>query len=224
MKRILSILPLIMILLSACAAPGVGTTPVTVETNVPANMEVVPASTDVPADAPAEALPDAPPDVPSMPSMKLPAPSFEAQLYLDEKSGFALDYPNGWTVSEPMFSERARQVQLLSSPDLANAATLPEGATRLSATVYDWEPKNNLAAAVAEWKTSWEASGFMILEEEELVLEQGLPAMQFTVQTPDAVVVHLIVTLGDRYLMLSGEGNLELVKEIVQRVRPISVK
>jgi hypothetical protein len=32
----------------------------------------------------------------------------------------------------------------------------------------------------------------------------------------------LIAALGDQYLVLSGEGNLELVKEIVQRVRPIS--
>jgi hypothetical protein len=75
-----------------------------------------------------------------------------------------------------------------------------------------------------EWKTDWEASGFTILEEEEFVLEQGLPAVQFTIQTPDGTAVFLLATLVDRYLMLSGEGDLELVKEIVQRIRPISVK
>lgn len=121
-----------------------------------------------------------------------------------------------------MVGERGSQVQFLSSPELAEAATLPEGATRVSATVYQWDPKNDLAAYVAQRKTAWEASGFTILEEEELILEQGLPARQFTLQTPEAVAVFLITTLGDQYLVLGGEGDLELVKEIVQRVRPIS--
>lgn len=204
MRQILFAFPLLVLLLGACAAPPANITP------VPSKSEAVP----VPTDAPTE----------QGPSMKLPAPSFEAQTYVDKRFGFAFDYPLGWTVSEPMVSERATQMQFLSSPDLADAATLPEGAGRVSATVYEWDPKNDLAASVAQWKTAWESSGFTILEEEELILEQGLPAMQFTVQTPDAVVVHLITTLGDRYLMLSGEGNLDLVTEIVQRVRPISVK
>jgi hypothetical protein len=115
-------------------------------------------------------------------------------------------------------------VQFLSSPELANAATLPAGATRLSATVYQWDPKNDLAAYVATRKTAWESSGFTILEEEQLVLELGLPGVQFTVQTPDGTAIFLFAAIGDRYLELSGEGDLELVKEIVQRVRPISVK
>lgn len=191
MKRILLVLSLV-ILLSACTMPSANTpTTETEVTAVPSSTEVILVPTD------------------EMPSMKLPAPPFEAQTYLDEKFGFAFDYPVGWTVSEPMFSERAEQVQFLSSPELANMETLPAGATRLSATVYEWEPKNDLAAAVADWRTSWAASGFTILEEEEFILEQGLPAMQFTVQTPDATIVHPITTLGDRYLMLSGEGSLE---------------
>lgn len=209
MKRILIVLSLMTILLPACAPPAATTLPAPVETEVPpmpANTEVVLTPTE------------------EVPSLKLPAPSFEAQTYLDEKFGFAFDYPLGWTVAEPMFSERATQVQFLSSPELTNATTLPAGATRLSATVYQWDPKNDLAAYVATRKTAWESSGFMILEEEQLVLELGLPAVQFTVQTPEGSVVFLFAALGDRYLELSGEGDLELVKEIVQRVRPVSVK
>ncbi|RPI93296.1 MAG: hypothetical protein EHM40_10255 [Chloroflexi bacterium] len=208
MKRILLVLAL-MTLLSACAAPSIATTPAPVETEIPA----IPTATE-PASVPTEAV--------SAP--KLPAASFESQTYLDEKFGFAFEYPLGWTVAEPMFSERATQVQFLSSPELANIPTLPAGATRLSATVYRWDPKNDLAAYIAIRKTAWESSGFTILEEEQLVLELGLPAVQFTVQTPEAVVVFLITAIGDQYLELSGEGDLELVKEIVQRVRPISVK
>jgi hypothetical protein len=32
----------------------------------------------------------------------------------------------------------------------------------------------------------------------------------------------LIAALGEQYLVISGEGNLELVQEMVQRVRPVS--
>jgi hypothetical protein len=206
MNRILLALSLIVILLSACAAPGT-TVPAFVETELPA----VPTNTEPPP---------APTGEVSAP--KLPAASFESQTYLDEKFGFAFEYPLGWTVAEPMFSERATQVQFLSSPELVNMPSLPADATRLSATVYQWDPKNDLAAYVATRKTAWESSGFTILEEQQLVLELGLPAVQFTVQTPEAVVVFLITAIGDQYLELSGEGDLELVKEIVQRVRPIS--
>jgi hypothetical protein len=205
MKRILLVLPLI--LLSACAAVPVDTTPLPVEpelTAIPSNTQVILTPTA------------------EMPSGKLPAAPFEAQTYIDEKNGFAFDYPNGWTVSEPMGGERGSQVQFLSSPDLANMATLPEGATRLSATVYDWDPKNDLTAYVAHWKSIWSDPGFKVLEEEQLVLEQGLPAVQFTVQSSNETTVFLITALKDRYLVLSGEGDLELVKEIVGRLRPIS--
>ncbi len=197
MKRILLVLPLVMILVSACGAP--------LATSLPA-----PAATDAPTD--------------EIPGMKLPAPSFEAQTYIDERLGFALDYPAGWTVIEAPIGERGAQTQFLSSPDLANVETLPEGATRVSATIYQWDPKNDLNAYVASLKTAWEASGFTVLAEEPLVLELGLPAVLFTIQTPDTTVVYLVTALQDQYLVFSGTGDLELVKEIVQRVRPISVK
>jgi hypothetical protein len=117
---------------------------------------------------------------------------------------------------------RGTQVQFLSSPDIAELATVPEGETRVNATIYQWDPKNDLAAFVANQKTAWEASSFTILEEEQLVLELGMPAVRFIVQTPEANAVFLIAALKDQYLVLSGEGDLELVNEILQRVRPIS--
>ena len=125
-------------------------------------------------------------------------------------------------MNEVVVGPRGTQVQFLSAPEVADMPVVPEDATRLNATVYEWEPKNDLAAYIANWQTSWAASGFTVLEEQELVLELGLPAMQYMIQTPDADVVFLVTAIGDQYLVLSGEGNLELVKEIVQRVRPIS--
>ena len=222
MNRLISALLLVMTLLSACMVGPGNTTLESVTTDIPAPTDtavpVIPSDT---APAPTEAAPNP----------KLPAASFEAQTYVNEEAGFALDYTAGWTVNEQVVGPRGTHtcpgvrcqgVQFLSSPDLAEAATLPASATRLDATIYQWEPKNDLAAFVANQKTAWEASGFPILEEEQRILELGLPAVQFTVQTPEAQVIFLIAALGDRYLVLSGEGNLELVKEIVGRLRPIT--
>ena len=194
-----------VMLLATCSAPG--TTPIPVQTDVPA----LPANTE-PVPTPTEAA--------SNP--KLPPASFEAETYINEEAGFALDYPAGWTVNEVVVGDRGTQVQFLSSPEIAEMATLPEGETRVNATIYQWDPKNDLAAFVANQISAWEASGFIILEEEQLVLELGLPAVRFTVQTPEANVVFLVTALEDQYLVLSGEGDLELAKEIVQRLRPIS--
>lgn len=202
-----------VMLLATCSAPE--PLPAPVETEMPAlpSVSPQPTSTELPP-TPTEAAPNP----------KLAAASFESKTYINEVAGFALDYPTGWTVNEVVVGPRGRQVQFVSSPEIAELATLPEGATRVNATVYQWDPKNDLDAFIANQKTAWESSGFTILEEEELVLELGLQAVRFTVQTPEADAVFLVVALGDQYLVLSGEGNLELVKEIVQRLRPISVK
>ena len=221
MKQLIFIVLLIMTLLSACAGAPANTTLEPVQTDVPAlPSDTAPAPTEtsipvIPSDT-------APAPTEADPNPKLPAASFEAQPYINETFGFALDIPSGWTVNEQVIGSRGTQIQFLSAPELAEAPVVPEGGTRVNATIYQWDPKNDLAAFVANQKTAWESSGFTVLEEEQLVLELGLPAVSFNVQTPEAQVLYLIAALGDQYLVLSGEGDLELVKEIVGRVRPIS--
>jgi hypothetical protein len=198
MKPPMILVSLLIILLSACGAAPASTIPAPVETAAPTmSAPVLPSQT-------------------AAPQSKLPAPSFESQTYINETAGFALDYPAGWTVNEVAAGDRGTQIQFLSTPGLS------EGETRLNATIYQWDPKNDLAAYVANWKSAWQASGFTVLEEEPLVLELGLPATRLTVQTPEAQVVFLVTALRDQYLVLSGEGDLELVNEIIGRVRPIS--
>ena len=212
MKRLSIALFLLMTLLSACAGTPAITTREPVQTDDP----VLPSST---LPAPTET---APASAEAVPNPKLPAAPFDSQPYINEAAGFALDIPAGWTIDEQVIGSRGTQVQFLSAPEVAEAPVVPEGATRLNATIYQWDPKNDLAAFVANKKTAWEASGITILEEEQMVLELGLPAVRFHVQAPDANLVFLIAALEDQYLVLSGEGDLELVKEIVERVRPIS--
>jgi hypothetical protein len=202
-----------VMLLATCSAPE--PIPAPVETDLPALPTASPQPTNT-------QLPPTPTE--ADPRSKLPVASFESQTYINEAAGFALDYPTGWTVNEIVAGPRGTQVQFLSSPEIAEMATVPEGATRVDATIYQWDPKNDLDAFVANQKRAREASGFTIVEEEELLLELGLRAIRFTVQTPEANVVFLVTALGDQYLVLSGEGNLELVEEIVRRLRPISAK
>lgn len=180
-----------------------------------------PASTPSPLpEMPSEPAPVEPTGV--VPQGKLPAASFDAQLYVNETAGFALDYPVGWIVQEVVVGPRGTEIQFLSSPDLADATTLPDGATRVSATIYQWDPKNDLAAYVANRKAAWDASGFRVVDEQSVTLELGLSAVQFVVETPETQTIFLIAALDDQYLQVSGEGDLELVKEIVGRVRPFS--
>ena len=219
MKRLM--FTVLLMLLSACGAVPGSTTlePAQTEAPVlPSETAAAPTETFVPV-LPSETAPAA---TEAAPNPKLPAAPFEAQTYFNEEAGLALDYPAAWTVSEQVIGPRGTQVQFLSAPELAEAVTVPEGETRVTAMIYRWDPKNDLAAFVATQKSAWEASGFTILNEEQLTLELGLPAVQFTLQTPEAQVVFLVTALKDQYLVLSGEGDLELVKLILGRVRPIT--
>ncbi len=216
MKRLIFAFVLLITLLSACAGTPATTTLEPVQTDLP----TVPAPTET--SAPVIPSDTAPAPTEAAPNPKLPAASFESQPYINEEAGFALDIPVGWTIQEMVVGSRATQVQFLSSPELAEAPVVPEGGTRMNATIYQWDPKNDLAAFVAQQKTAWESSGITILEEEELILELGLPAVRFHVQAPDADLIFLMAALGDQYLVLSGEGDLELADQIVQRLRPIS--
>jgi hypothetical protein len=207
MRLLTLVVVIFSIWLAACSGP---------QPQLPASMQV---ATQLVVPATETTFP---PTATQAPQGKLPAAPFDAQFYANEQAGFALDYPTGWTVNEMVLGSRGIQVQFLSNPDLAEAAVIPADETRLSATIYQWDPKNDLAAYVQHQKDAWTASGFTILDEQELTLELGLPAVLFTVQTPDAQVVYLVTALKDQYLVIAGEGDLDLVKRIVERVRPIS--
>jgi len=153
---------------------------------------------------------------------KIRAPSFESQTYINETVGFALEYPAQWTVKETMTGDRGTQSVLLSSPEIADLEILPSGTTRVAVNVNQWDPKNDLAAFVEARKMAWDSSGFAIVEEEPLTLDLGLAAVRFNVQTPDGIPAEFVfAAIHDQYVTISGEGDLALVKEIMQYLRPI---
>jgi len=206
MKKTILILTVLAISLTACASPG-ATSPATEPVSAPVDNSMPVPGADV-----TETIVEG----------KMPAPSFESQTYIDEAAGFALEFPAGWTVKETMAGDRGAQSVLLSAPEIADLETLPPGATRVAVNVNQWDPKNDLAAFVESRKMAWESSGFVILEEEPLTLDLGLAAVRFTVQSPDGVPVEfLFAAIRDQYITISGEGDLDLAKEIMQYLRPI---
>ena len=207
MNKTIFSLTLLVFVLSACAAPV--TTPAATQSASAPQEEDMP----VPGVTVTEAIVEG----------KMRAPSFESQAYIDEAAGFVLEYPVGWTMKQTMTGPRGSQTLLLSAPEIADLEALPSGATRVAIDVNGWDPQNDLAAYVENRKTAWEASGFTILEEQPLTLDLGLPAVRLSGQTAAGIPVeYLIAAIRDQYVTISGEGDLQLVREMMQYLRPIN--
>ncbi|MFH1185991.1 MAG: hypothetical protein V1755_13275 [Chloroflexota bacterium] len=145
--------------------------------------------------------------------------SFVPATYRDEANRFELDYPSDWSLDpNTQVGSRGSQAQLFSPG--TTAETLAEGGSRLSITIYDWDPKGDLDAYVTQRRTAWDASGFAVKKESTLNLLDGREAAAFLVQVPSVETFFLYTTLGDRYLQIAGEGDLTLVAEIANTFRP----
>ena len=154
----------------------------------------------------------------------IPQPAFEATTYRDDEAGFEFDYPVGWTFDPGEHQSRGYYVQFYSWDWQPGDPIdpLPEGGTVLSITIQLWDPKNDLEAFINQRKLAWDSSGTSILSEERLTLAGDRPAAQFVVQGVDgSQAFFLLTTNGEDYLVLSGNGDLSLLAEIVKTLRPI---
>lgn len=161
----------------------------------------------------------------SLPTATQPAvapASFESQTYVSQLDGFMLDFPVTWVARETLIGERGSQIVFVSSPELIEAPEMPAGQSRVFVNIYPWDPKNDLPAYVQKTKDSWAGSGFTIQGEQAVTLDSGMSAVLLTVQTPTVSIPLLITTLGERYLVMSGEGDLNLVNAIFLRLRPFA--
>jgi hypothetical protein len=167
----------------------------------------------------------APPAVETAPTLPPPtagvALPFESATYRDEANGFELDYPSDWSL-EPntVIGSRGSQAQLFSPG--TTAETLAEGGSRITLVVYDWDPKGDLGAYVAQRRLAWDSSGFKVMNGSTTALVDGRPASDFFIQPPDSGLTYfLLTTVGDRYLQLAGEGDLALIETIAGTLRPL---
>jgi hypothetical protein len=145
--------------------------------------------------------------------------SFTPALYDASAAGYQLEYPSDWTaVPVTESGSRASQGELFSPGSSADG--LAEGGTRMAMTVYEWDPKSNLPAFVDQRRAAWQSSGFSIVKDASGTLANGNPFASFVIQTPDNhQAFFLFTTLGEKYLEISGEGNLALAEEIARTVK-----
>lgn len=150
--------------------------------------------------------------------------SEQTATYEDEDVGFALDYPASWYLLKTQPEDKQSRGYLASFsswPLTPESGEILEGETRFDVTVLRWEPLD-LAQFVASRKSAWEAAGLTILSEESWVLANKLEATRFLVNTADEGTVFFLFTLiGDRFVSLSGTGDLELLGQIGRTLRPI---
>ena len=170
--------------------------------------------------APPASLPAAT-DVPALAAATAPALSFVPATYQDQANGFELEYPADWASSpNTQIGSRGSQALLLSPG--ASAESLPDGATRITITIYLWDPKGDLTAYADHRKSAWEGSLSTIQQELEGALSGWTCGVDFVVRGPDGATTYvLLTTLGEQYLEIAGEGDLALVREVAHTLRPL---
>lgn len=146
-------------------------------------------------------------------------PTGTTATYRDDVAGFSFDYhAPAWTVGDKQqIGPRGSVVPLTFSSHAPDEI----GATHLDVAVMAWDPKGDLAAYVAMRKTAWDASGMTIVSEEERFLAGDHPAVRFVVTGADGQSqgYFFMTTVGDQYLVLSGEGNVDALDAIAQTVQ-----
>ena len=152
------------------------------------------------------------------------APSFETAVYRDEIYGFELNIPASWTLDTTgQAGDRGSVSQLTSWAHAPGdiSAEIPEGGTRMDVTLYTWDPKNDLDAFVEVRKQAWAASGMSEQAEETWGDNVGHRLILFQVLSADQkeTALFLFTTVGDRYLSLSGSGDIKLLNEIFLTLR-----
>ena len=158
--------------------------------------------------------------LPSEPSLSFA----ESLIYQDQEAGFEFDYPASWVADPPQVGgDRGYFAQLTSWPRPAGQLPeeIPAGGTILTVNVLRWEPQYDLDAYINQRKIGWNSSGFKVILEEVWYLADDRRAVRFVFETSAGEEsFFMLTTVGERYLVLSGSGDLDLLAEIAQTLRP----
>ena len=191
----------ILLLLAACG-PSTPSIPTATATEPPASM--TPTSTATSEPTPTQAL------------------SFQSTTYRDEVAGFEFDYPASWTVgpSEQYSRGGITAFSSWSRPNDVLPDETPPGETRLDAAVMLWDPINDLDAYVEQRMRALLDSGLTLVSQETWILTGGRTAEAFVVENNEGrQFFSFFTTIADKYLVLSGDGDLALLAEIAKTVR-----
>ncbi|MGD8813199.1 MAG: hypothetical protein PVI78_01840 [Anaerolineales bacterium] len=191
----------ILLLLAAC---GTSTPAIPTATETVSPMNLAPTATATIEPSPTQGL------------------SYQFTVYRDEVAGFEFDYPASWTVgpSEQYSRGGITVFSSWSRPNDVLPDETPPGETRLDVTVQLWDPVDDLDAFVAQRRLSWETSIITVISQETWVLAGDRSAEVFVVESGDGnQTFYLFATLVDKYLVLSGGGDLTLLAEIAATLR-----
>ena len=200
---------ILMLLLSACAAPG---TAQPIETIIPTQTIV---STAEPT--PPVIQPELSPTIGTTPEMI---------TYTDDLAGFSLDYPAGWFINDTALANAEESFAYaisIASWDINNPPTpggkdlntMPEGATKIDVAVT--KQATTLEEAVAQQAEN--ESGAPILAREDVTLAGGLPAVILDVEGFAGLTRTLITVLNGNVIYVSAFGNLENFETIALTLR-----
>lgn len=194
--------PALLIILSASCSPA----PVKEETPLPAPVEIgmpVPSTDGGPAPVATEMV------------------VTEVTTRVDEAYGYQFDYPSAWMLDAVVPGSRAPGGYQLTSwtHEPGMISEVAPGGTVMNIWIQLWDPKADLAAFVEQRKSAWEASGIAIVSEEDLTLANGESAKEFVIESAGHSSYMLLTVLGENYLVASGDGDLELVRQVARSLR-----
>jgi hypothetical protein len=206
-----------VVLAAALAGCAVASAPTVVEIDTQATVSMILT----------EAAPTAAPAVTSAPPTATPPLSFDPVLYQNASAGFEFDHPSLWAVGPDQQQSRGGITAFTSwsRPTDTFPNETPPGETRFDVTVQLWDPTGDLEAFLGQRHSAWDASGIAVLSEDRWTLDDGREAVAFVVEGADGTQSYFFfTTIGDKYLVLSGGGDLGLLAEIAHTVRPIPLE
>ncbi|MEX2143629.1 MAG: hypothetical protein WD740_03465 [Anaerolineales bacterium] len=145
---------------------------------------------------------------------------FEAATYTDVAAGIELQYPAGWFILGGEAGSRGEYVQIASwDPGPGGIQSVPEGESVLQIAIYQWDPQRDLDARLDMRRDAFINSGNTILEEDELDLG-GARVVRLKLRLTDGTeTLVYLAELGERYLELSGNGDLETLDAAMSTLR-----
>ena len=203
MKFTYLLTPIALILVASCAPAPTPVTEVTPEPAVELGMPVLPTEGGV---------------IPAVTEMVVTGMT----SYTDEAGGYSFDYPSEWMLDPIVLGSRAPGGYQLTSwaHDPGMISEVQPGGTVMNIYIQLWEPHNDLEAFIAQHSLSWESSGTTVLSEESFTLANGQPAKEFVLQGPDGAQSYLLyATLGENYLVASGNGDIETIRAVARSIR-----
>jgi hypothetical protein len=147
-------------------------------------------------------------------------PVVDLATYRDAEAGLELDYPAGWTVAGGETQSRGSYVQIASwDPGPGGISSIPEGGSVLGIAIYLWDPTGDLDARVKMRRANFVDSGNQILAEEELLVNGERTVRFHLLSTDGSETIIYLLALGDRYLELSGLGDLPTLDAAMRSLR-----